>query len=125
MARNLVVVFELLTGRITHNFCGAFKELHGKKWAITTTSPLLNMHYLVCQHACMNDIKEIPDQIPNSFITIIDVFKFCQKLHKTSQNCSQKIATSCDICFECCFHHGFLSGSCYEFPLDQIGFVFV
>jgi hypothetical protein len=40
------MVFELLEGRTTHNFCGAFKELfgsHGKKWAITT-SPLLNMH---------------------------------------------------------------------------------
>jgi hypothetical protein len=40
----------------------------------------------VCQHASINDLKEIPDQIPISFITIIiviiiDVFKFYQKLH--------------------------------------------
>jgi hypothetical protein len=48
-----------LEGRMTHNFCGSFKELfspHAKKWAITT-SPLLNHAYLVCvcQHACMHE----------------------------------------------------------------------
>ncbi len=95
-----------------------YEFLEGRKdeWLTTlwpiTTSPLLNHAYLVCQHACMNDLKGIPNQIPNSYITIIiviiiDVFKFYRKLHKTSQNCSQKIATSCDICFKCCFRHGF------------------
>jgi hypothetical protein len=54
-------------------------------WAITT-SPIFEHAYLVCQHASINDLKEIPDQIPISFITIIiviiiDVFKFYQKLH--------------------------------------------
>lgn len=103
-----------LEGRVAHNLVG-HNNLTNFEHA-----------YLVCQHACMNDLKGIPNQIPNSYITIIiviiiDVFKFYQKLHKTSQNCSQKIATSCDICFKCCFRHGFFLPHVMNFLWTKLG----